>query len=274
MILLIRYFFPFLLIATSLPLSGITINDSSKSFSRFSIGVGMSLVSFMKYELPHYSNLNPNKPGCSTCEPKKKPLIWNPIISDIQYLQVGYKFNKLLHLNTSIMHIHEDLGGIMNVNYDTLRPNVIKRTKVGYVRNKYWGLSPSLKISIRNNKAETFYTTIEGGVNIDFIYSEHRLRAQEVIDSIIPATPTNPRYDVVLSNVYPDERPRNNKYNLNRISPFVNLYLEWFNENKTFSFSAGISYTFMPIYQLENTTVFYKRAKITPCTLGVSYHFK
>ncbi len=247
-----------------------TLKTSHFQGTRFSLVFKTATYSIMKFELLNYSNLNPiRNSGCHKCESYKKPNYLTGQFFDYQILSISYllkgyqKFN--LGITRSTDHIAQQ-----NYNVDTLRKNVILITNIGYVLHKYVGLSPSFSLSIPNNNKGLFYTTINGGFNIDFIYKENYIHAFESLDSIYYPFQSNNFVEINTKSL--DKSV--SKMELSRISPVIALYLERYNTKREFSFLFGISFIFRSLYQRENAIVNIKRYKVTPIILGVSYHFK
>lgn len=263
MIFLRKYFFLFLLTTISLPISGITISDSSKSYSRFSVGVGFVSFSLMKYRFPDYKNLDPN---CNKCSSKDINTYVTFLFVDDVNVSGSYHFSKRALLKLGIRHLHEEIpGGSYNFDYngDTTTMNFI-----GTLRNRYLSLPLSIGLKIPNNKSESWHTVLEAGVNFDFIYREVQSGGYQIIGYSDTSTSTYYHY---FNKPF---HARDNKYNFNRISPFIHLYFEWYNRKRIFSFSWGSSFTFESAYQLKNTAEYYKYYKICPFTWGLSYHIK
>jgi hypothetical protein len=249
-----------------------TTKSKGFSTSKLSIGIGFSLYSFIKYELVNYPNLNPPYTGqCDKCDPYKKATYWNGIYFDYQSINFGYSFADYLKVGVGFHHSIDRIY-YGNVSIDTIRENVIIVNDIGDITNKHAGVSPSITLLLNNTFKKRFYTTLSGGLNVDFILSEQYKGAFEVIDSVY--YPYNNHDVVVLSKTAVEEEPVSRQMAFNRISPFLNLSFEWFSRRRLFSFSVGTSVVMRPIYLANNTRVVYKYNKITPVVVGLSFYLK
>jgi hypothetical protein len=225
-----------------------------------------SLFTVMKYELLNYTNLNPEPQyTCKGCDPYQKPDYLNNQFLDYQNLSFGYFPGNFLKFSLGLSRSSDRISS-MNQNIDTIRKDVVQIDNIGQVTHKFLGISPSCSLVLKNNSKGTSSTNIEMGGIIDFIYKEKYFFSIIRTDSII--------YSYPIQHVELNEKTRDQEINemkFNKVSPFIALSFEKHIRNTGLSFSIGSCVIFRPLFQKANTEVAFKRYKMTPLLIGLSY---